>query len=88
MTTGREAMTPGDQQGHAPGTGGTAGLVNAQSHAGTEGDADHLCHPCQTPIPEPPGDECAVPGCTRPPRRACWTCPDHMDQETRFGSAT
>jgi hypothetical protein len=31
-------------------------------------------------------DECAVPGCTRPARRACRTCADHMDQETSFGS--
>lgn len=32
-------------------------------------------------------DECAVPDCTRTPRRKCWTCADHMDQEARFGSA-
>lgn len=32
-------------------------------------------------------NECAVPDCTRTPRRSCRTCADHMDQEPRFARA-
>src|SRR5690606_31445766 len=51
------ALGPVVRGARRPGTGGTGGPDDAQSHAGTGGDADDLCHPCQAPIPDPPGDE-------------------------------
>ena len=67
----------------------------------TSGNASSVSQSAQGHVREPTGaqtgrptrkdathsDECAVPGCTRTPRRSCWTCADHMDQETDFGSA-
>ncbi|GLZ13671.1 hypothetical protein Acsp04_39060 [Actinomadura sp. NBRC 104425] len=78
--------TSGTSQVNGGATGSGSGYANGtgtgdpHSDQGSSGGSGGSGYP-------PPGGECAVPGCTQSPRRACWTCADHMTREQDYGSA-
>lgn len=63
----------GSGSGHANGTG-TGDTLSDQASSGGSGGSGYL----------PTDGRCAVPGCTQSPRRARWTCADHMGREQQF----